>query len=541
MLNVNLGKMEVIKDIGHIQFGLFSADEIVKNSVCKISNNKMSGEGSIYDERMGTLDFSKSCVSCGLESKDCPGHFGHIELNYPFLHPMYHRMIVNFLKCFCTKCNKFLITEEHLKIEGLLKYQKDIRFNKILEKIEKVDICYHCNTPKSKIVYMSIEGNIYYVIKKNKILVTEDDIKKVFDSIDNDTVRLLGFDPNIIHPKSMVLTVFPILPPISRPYIITDEMTCDDDLTVQYLEIIKANKNLEDKTNENKYQKNIQTLKFRLKTLMNNSQGKARHSSGRPIKAIKERISGKEGIIRSNLNGKRVDQSARTVIGPDPTIRVDELVIPEEVAKTLTIPERVCPFNKEMLEKMIYEDKCAFVIKPNNLKINLKYATVKRGTTVKDYDIIFRKDREILIHDVSKYKPLPGDKIKKETKDGIVWEDIVLNEKRHYKLEIGDVVERYLQNGDRVLLNRQPTLHAGSMLAKKIIIRPGKTFRFNLAATKTFNADFDGDEITRFSLEKTANILVEWNTKVWKSCNPLFKYNRLVVSHGKISQLRGSL
>ena len=37
----------------------------------------------------------------------------------------------------------------------------------------------------------------------------------------------------------------------------------------------------------------------------------------------------------------------------------------------------------------------------------------------------------------------------------------------------------------------QPTLHSGSMLAKRIIIRKGKTFRFNLASCKSFNADFD--------------------------------------------------
>ena len=494
MLDVNSTKMQCqIKEIGHIQFGLFSAEEILRKSVCKVTNNKMSGEGSVYDERMGTLDDSKICISCGLESKECPGHFGHIELNYPILHPMYHRMIVNFLKCFCTKCNKFLLTEEHLKLDGILKYQKETRFEKILEKIEKADICYHCNTPKSKIVYMSVEGNIYYVVKKNKILVTEDDIKKVFDSIDDDTVRLLGFDPSIIHPKNLILTHFPILPPISRPYVITDDMTCDDDLTIQYQEIIKANKNLEDKNiNEIKYQKSIQTLKFRLKTLMNNSQSKARHSSGRPIKAIKERLSGKEGIIRSNLNGKRVDQSARTVIGPDPTVRVNELVVPVEVARTLTIPERVSHYNIEMLEKMIQQDKCAMIIKPNGNKLNLKYSTINRGTTVKDYDVILRNGREILIQDASKFRPLPGDKIRVETKNGIVFEDYVFSTKRYQKLEVGDIVERYLQDGDnadRVLLNRQPTLHAGSMLAMKIIIRPGKSFRFNLAATKTFNAD----------------------------------------------------
>ena len=141
------------------------------------------------------------------------------------------------------------------------------------------------------------------------------------------------------------------------------------------------------------------------------------------------------------------------------------------------------------MERLIQDEKCAFVVKQNNVRINLKYATVKRGTEILDYDIILREGKEILIQDNKNFKLKVGDKIRRETKDGFIFEDITLTTKRHYKLEIGDIVERYIRNGDTVLLNRQPTLHAGSMLAKKIIIRPGKTFRFNLAATKTFNAD----------------------------------------------------
>jgi DNA-directed RNA polymerase III subunit RPC1 len=71
--------------------------------------------------------------------------------------------------------------------------------------------------------------------------------------------------------------------------------------------------------------------------------------------------------------------------------------------------------------------------------------------------------------------------------------DIEISKKRDFKLELGDVVERQLKNGDIVLFNRQPTLHKASMLAKRVIVRPCKTFRFNLASTKSFNADFDGD------------------------------------------------
>lgn len=57
------------------------------------------------------------------------------------------------------------------------------------------------------------------------------------------------------------------------------------------------------------------------------------------------------------------------------------------------------------------------------------------------------------------------------------------------------VAERVLENGDYVLLNRQPTLHRMSMMAHKVKILPFNTFRINLSVCMPYNADFDGDEM----------------------------------------------
>jgi DNA-directed RNA polymerase beta' subunit len=75
--------------------------------------------------------------------------------------------------------------------------------------------------------------------------------------------------------------------------------------------------------------------------LMNNESGKAKHKSGRPIKSIRQRLKGKEGRLRGNLMGKRVDYSARTVVSPDPTLELDELGVPLSIAMELTFPETV--------------------------------------------------------------------------------------------------------------------------------------------------------------------------------------------------------
>jgi DNA-directed RNA polymerase beta' subunit len=218
---------------------------------------------------------------------------------------------------------------------------------------------------------------------------------------------------------------------------------------------------------------------------MNNSQGKSRCTSGRPIKGIKERISGKDGLIRSNLMGKRRNQSARSVISADPTVRTDELVVPELVSKNLTVPEMVCKFNIHALQEIVNTEKANFVIKSDGTRINLKYAMYKKGTQLLWNDKVIRGDREINPFTIENFELREGDKIKRGSE--II--DAEISKKRDFKIELGDTVERHLKNGDVALFNRQPTLHRASMMAKKVIVRPCKTFRFNLASTKSFNAD----------------------------------------------------
>lgn len=66
----------------------------------------------------------------------------------------------------------------------------------------------------------------------------------------------------------------------------------------------------------------------------------ALQKSGRPVKAIRARLKGKEGRLRGNLMGKRVDFSARTVITGDPNLELDEVGVPKTIAMNLTFPER---------------------------------------------------------------------------------------------------------------------------------------------------------------------------------------------------------
>lgn len=65
------------------------------------------------------------------------------------------------------------------------------------------------------------------------------------------------------------------------------------------------------------------------------------------------RLQGKEGRIRGNLMGKRVDFSARSVITPDALTDVDEVGVPYAVALELTVPVRVTSSNIHALRERV--------------------------------------------------------------------------------------------------------------------------------------------------------------------------------------------
>ena len=109
----------------------------------------------------------------------------------------------------------------------------------------------------------------------------------------------------------------------------------EDDLTHKMIDIMKTNKTLQNKIDNNANQQIIDewtyVLQYHIATLIDNeipNMAPAQQRSGRPLKSIRQRLKTKEGRIRGNLMGKRVDFSARSVITPDPNISVGELGVP---------------------------------------------------------------------------------------------------------------------------------------------------------------------------------------------------------------------
>ena len=172
-----------------------------------------------------------------------------------------------------------------------------------------------------------------------------------------------------------------------------------------------------------------------------------------PRRSLVQRLKGKQGRFRQNLLGKRVNFTARSVISPDPNLRIDQVGIPLDVAKILTFPERATKHNI------------------NHLKELIRNGPVWPGAN----EILYARS---------------GDKISLSF--------LRTRKKRNEKaseLRYGDVVMRHLNNTDVVLFNRQPSLHRQSMMAHQVKVMTWKTFRFNECVCAPYNADFDGDEM----------------------------------------------
>ena len=157
----------------------------------------------------------------------------------------------------------------------------------------------------------------------------------------------------------------------------------EDDLTTLYSEIVRQNKALRDHEKSgapNHIQLQLaRLLQGTLAAIIDNAipgQTPASGRSGRPLKSISARLKGKEGRVRGNLMGKRVDFSARTVITPDPNLAIDEVGVPRSIARTLTYPEVVTPWNVAQLQELVENGPselpgARYIIRTDGMRVDL--------------------------------------------------------------------------------------------------------------------------------------------------------------------------
>ncbi len=461
----------VHKVVDEISFGLFSPQEIRKLSVVEIQTPDTYDEdgapitAGLMDGRLGTLEPRQRCKTCGNTALRCPGHFGHIELAVPIIHIEFTKIIYDLLRTTCRNCGRILLSDEIIKrfrnkinrTRQLFGTVPNELYKSVVQKA-KIKQCPHCGTIQYKIVFEKPTKFSEQIPESGSEPLTPSMVRERLERIPDEDLELFGFNPKFARPEWMVLQVLPVPPVYVRPSITLESgIRSEDDLTHKLVDIIRINQRLKENMDAGAPTLIIQDLsellQYHVTTYFNNEASgipPARHRSGRALKTLSQRLKGKEGRFRSNLSGKRVDFSARTVISPDPNLDINEVGVPLQVAMRLSVPEKVTEWNLEEMKKLVKNGPevypgALYIIRPDGKRVRLEF--------------------------------------------------VVDREKIAESLEPGFIVERHIRNGDIAIFNRQPSLHRMSIMAHYVRVLPYKTFRLHLCVCPPYNADFDGDEM----------------------------------------------
>ncbi len=472
----------ITKRIGSIKFSCVSPDEIRRMSATKIiTADTYDDEGypiemGLMDPHMGVIEPGLRCKTCGCKVDECPGHFGHIDLAMPVIHVGFIKDIKMLLESTCSSCGRLMLSEDQIQarldsMEKMEEYGGDtVEFKNYSKETAKdasgKGMCPYCGVEQIKI---KLDKPTTFREVNDNHKLTAKEVRERLERIPDDDLRALGFDPETCRPEWMVLTALAVPPVTVRPSITLDSGDrSEDDLTHKLVDVLRINQRLRENRDAGAPQLIVEDLwellQYHVTTYFDNQTSgipPARHRSGRPLKTLAQRLKGKEGRFRSNLSGKRVNFSARTVISPDPLLSINEVGVPVIAARELTVPVHVNAHNLDMMREFVARGPGPLSDHPYVPGVNY----------------VIRSDgRRIRVTETNKETVAEG-------------------------LEVDYTVERQLVDGDVVLFNRQPSLHRMSMMGHRVRIMDGRTFRFNLCVCPPYNADFDGDEMNLHVLQ----------------------------------------
>ncbi|WCJ25207.1 DNA-directed RNA polymerase III subunit 1 [Euphorbia peplus] len=496
-------KKPYIEDVGprkikSMKFSMMSSSEIVKAAECQVHLGKYYDAqrkpepGGLLDTRMGAANKNSTCDTCGAGFHECPGHFGYLNLVLPVFNVGYMGNILDILKCVCKSCSRILLDEssckEQLKkmrnpkMEPLKKTEcvkkmvkkcstmasskaavKCMRCGEMNGMVKKAGSAVSIIHDRSKLIKGFVEEcrSAISHTRESKApvnlatyILTPVKVLSIFKRIPEEDCEMLGLCDR---PEKLIITNIPV-PPISiRPSVIMDgSQSHENDITERLKEIIHANASLgsellEGRKSANRYSDSWDILQAEVALYINSDVRVPSNvePGKKTLSGFVQRLKGKQGRFRGNLCGKRVEYTGRTVISPDPNLKITEVAIPIHMARILTFPEHVSQHNIEKL-------------------------------------------RQCVSNGPSKY---PGARMVRYP-DGS--SKLLLGSYRKRvaeELAFGCIVDRHLEDGDVVLFNRQPSLHRMSIMSHRARIMPWRTLRFNESVCNPYNADFDGDEM----------------------------------------------
>ena len=446
--------------IENISYSLFSYEELKEIAVFRVKNTNEEGLHTVNDPRSGVVDNNKLCATCHTDNLMCPGHYGMIDFVQPIVHPLVRRELVDVLTAVCNSCARVLLPFDVIEEKGILALTGSKRLRALAEASKKV----HCRRSKDMMegvtscipnpVYKASKvkevGKIFYSYDGNKgndNVRSVEEIEQILNAIPEEDAAIMGF-ANKSHPSRFIMKALPVVPVCARAPVIQDGLVLKDNLTSMYLDIVRYNLELaRNDLDENKRENIIRGLIFSVEHMFDNADGRYRQGKTKPYLDLKGRVQGKEAIIRNLIQGKRVNYSARTVLGPDPNLKFGQIRIPRIWAPFLTYPETVSASNIGRLTRL------------------------------------FRAGR--ITHITPSLGKYSGRRLKVDERI-----------RTEQNLTFGDLVDRWLQDGDYVVFNRQPTLHKQGIMGYEVVLADALTIGLHLSYTSPHNADFDGDEGT---------------------------------------------
>ena len=511
-------------EISSVNMTVLSPDEIRKMAVVEVDQYESLIEstakkpkpvvGGPMDAKMGSLGLQDICPTCSLPQTlkthelSCQGHFGYINLvvsvpNYLFLGEKARKAINSYpimetLNKTCLHCQRVMLPQETMdfyrgtilaEFEGggrNMKSRDRIRntmkgeFVKVLnpKPPSPERICPHCEkySPSSSFSYRSKKFTLSGEFNGSKEL-TSDQIVSLFEQIPDDDVYFLGINPETSRPEHMFFRYLPVIPTNARPIKQRSDGSVElDELTQLYAEVVYYASRVREK------QRTGQSLDSQLyaegqlfiavsRVLdnQNNTIGsggsKTKYdydgsSSRVSFDGILNRLDGKGGRFRNNLQSKYVESVGYSTVSPDPNLSIDEVGVPMKICKEVTYPRMVT--EKNMTEMKGYVQNA----------FDQKYPAA------------------VYIHwdgfaNIQPSLKLTSALVKGKSEE---WKETKLD-----MIRPGVVLHLHLMEGDICLFNRAPSLHRQSIMAFRVRPVEAKTLSFNPTVCIPFNADYDGD------------------------------------------------
>lgn len=466
------------RHIVQVQFSTFSDQERQNKSVRTITDKVVftpareprdNGPNSLF---LGSTSRSVYCKTCHNTTKHCPGHFGLIKFPVPLYNPFWfekkNNMVFKILSAVCFFCSHPVVpfkgTAAHLQQPNGPTTKK--KSKALLERK-----CTHCGAQQPLYKIWKNQIQTHWTTKFNDPTVqalTEEPFTSVicdeiFRAIPPNVWRAAPINlkkpPHEVCLQSSMLLPSPKLRPGFR---LKDGKRGDDSLTKQASKIITecaVVKTALRNQPPNRQAKTISRLQSEFNAFV--YQATTTSNKGTKVQSLASRLKGKSGLIRQNILGKRFNNCARGVLGCDPTLDVDEILVPRHMALILTVPYRCTSWNR---------DEClALIRKGANTLGGAEYIERANGVRVS----------------LQNLTPETLRKVENGLRDG-------------------DVIHRYIRDGDYVVLNRAPTLRIYSFMTVRVKIdhNPNHcTIRINQMLMTPYNGDCDGDEVTLHPLQ----------------------------------------